>query len=469
MFVSVEGRLGVESTEWPLERLEREIGELAAHIHAATCRWLGLVAEYDRREGWAEWGAKSCAQWLAHQCALAPSAAREHVRVARRLGELPLIRAAFGRGELSYSKVRALSRVATPELEPSLLELARHATAAQLERTLRAYRGVVERELSPADLTHGERYLVCEHDDDGSLLIRGRLPAEEGALVLGALEAARDSLRERPSAAQRSSGDRGASAEAEAALGEKAPPSNAAALLLMAETLLASGPADRSGAESYQVIVHVDAAALGGGQRGELPPAPGPAPAPADAEPDGACQLDDGALLHPETARRLACDASVVRILERDGRPLSVGRRTRSVPPALRRALQSRDRCCRFPGCTQRRFLHAHHIDHWAHGGPTELNNLVHLCRFHHRLVHEGGYTLERTRAPGQLRFRRPDGRPVAALPDARPLQAPGLERRNRRHGLQLKPDTCASHWMGDRLDLPLTIDALVAADVRLN
>ena len=214
----------MESREWPLERLEREIGELAAHIHAATCRWLGLVAEYDRREGWAEWGCKSCAQWLSWHCALAPPAAREQVRVARRLLELPLIREAFGRGELSYSQVRALSRVATAELESSLLELARYATAAQLERTLRAYRGVVERELSPADAAHGERYLVCEHDDDGSLLIRGRLPAEEGALVLGALDAARDSLRGGPHAAQRSSGDRGVSAETEGPLGERPRP-----------------------------------------------------------------------------------------------------------------------------------------------------------------------------------------------------------------------------------------------------
>jgi Domain of unknown function (DUF222) len=442
-----------ESRAWPLERLEREIGELAAHIHAATCRWLTMVAEYDRREGWAEWGAKSCAQWLAWQCALAPSAAREQVRVARRLSELPLIRAAFGRGELSYSQVRALSRVATPELEPSLLELARFATAAQLERTLRAYRGVVERELSPADITHGGRYLVCEHDDDGALLLRARLPADEGALLLAALDAARDGLRE-ASANQPSSDGRGVSAEAEAPLGEQAPPSNASALMLMAETLLASGPADRSGPDSYQVVVHVDADALG---------------TPPEAEADGACQLDDGSLLHPETARRLACDASVVRILERDGRPLSVGRRTRSVPPALRRALQSRDHCCRFPGCTQRRFLHAHHIDHWAHGGATELGNLVHLCRFHHRLVHEGGYTLERARTSGRLRFRRPDGRPLAAVPDRRPVQRPDLDRRNRRRGLRIEPYTCASRSTGERFDLPLNIDALVAQDVRLN
>jgi Domain of unknown function (DUF222)/HNH endonuclease len=453
-----------DTQDWPLERLEREIGELAAHIHAATCRWLTMVAEYDRREGWAEWGCKSCAHWLSWRCALAPSAAREQIRVARRLSELPLIRAAFGRGELSYSQVRALSRVATPELEPSLLELARFATAAQLEPTLRAYRGVLERELSAADLTHGERYLVCEHDDDGSLLLRARLPADEGALVLAALDAARDSLRAGSEGGGRAPGEaaeepssdgRGVSAEAEAPLGEQAPPSNAAALVLMAETLLSSGPAERSGGDSYQVIVHVDAAGLGDGPEGH-------------AEPDGMAQLDNGPLLHPETARRLACDASVVRILERDGRPLSVGRRTRSIPPALRRALQSRDRCCRFPGCTQRRFLHAHHIDHWARGGPTELNNLVHLCRFHHRLVHEGGYTLERAGRGGELCFRRPDGRPLTAVPGTPSVHSPDLERRNRQRGLQIGPDRCASHWAGERLDLALNIDTLVDRDARL-
>jgi Domain of unknown function (DUF222) len=449
--------------DWPLERLEREIGELAAHIHAATCRWLLLVAEFDRREGWAEWGCKSCAQWLSWRCALAPSAAREQVRVAKRLSELPQIRAAFGRGELSYSQVRALSRVATPELEPALLEVARHATAAQLERTLRAYRGVLERELTPADHAHGDRYLVCEHDDDGSLLLRARLPAEEGALVVAALDAARDSLRvESRAAAEPSSEGRGVSAEAEAP-----PATNVQALLLMAETLLSTGAAERSGGDSYQVIVHVDAEVLATKRQEQEEHAEAGAARVPNEEPESACQLDDGQFLHPETARRLACDASVVRILERDGRPLSVGRRTRSVPPALRRALQSRDHCCRFPGCTQRRFLHAHHIDHWAHGGPTELTNLVQLCRFHHRLVHEGGYTLERGGPPGELRFRRPDGRPISALPDARQVGHDDLERRNHRGGLRIGPDTCASRWAGDRLDLALTVDALVVGDAR--
>jgi hypothetical protein len=236
---------------------------------------------------------------------------------------------------------------------------------------------------------------------------------------------------------------------------EGAPASNAAALVLMAETLLSSGAADRPGADSYQVVVHVDAAALGAERSDE-------------AAADRACQLDDGAHIHPETARRLACDASVVRILERDGRPLSVGRRTRSVPPPLRRALQSRDRCCRFPGCTQRRFLHAHHIDHWAHGGATELDNLVQLCRFHHRLVHEGGYTLERTGRGGELRFRRPDGRALSAVPEPRTGRRGEIERGNRGHGVRIGPETCASRWTGERQDLALNVDALVDSDPRL-
>jgi hypothetical protein len=440
--------------EKPLELLEREISELAAHIHAATCRWLVMVAEYDRREGWAGWGCKSCASWLSWRCSLAPSAAREHVRVARRLAELPLITAAFGRGELSYSQVRALSRVGTAETEEAMLELARFSTAAQLERILRGYGGVVERELSTDERTHGGAYLVCEHDEDGSLLLRGRLPAEEGALVVAALEAAREALR-----ADAQPDESGADADAPAdsvstpngyrSASAEAPPGNAAALVLMAETVLASRTADRSPAESYQVLVHVDADTLG--------------------DEGGGGQLEDGTLLHPETARRLACDASIVRILERDGRPLSVGRRTRSVPPALRRALQSRDHCCRFPGCTQRRFLHAHHIEHWARGGPTDLDNLVHLCRFHHRLVHEGGYTLERIGRRGKLCFRRPDGRPLHPTPERRGGHPDEVPRRNRRAGARIGPETCVPDWTGERIHLPWCVDALVVADPRLH
>jgi hypothetical protein len=138
--------------------LEREISELAAHIHAATCRWLLMVAELDRRRVWAEWGCRSCAEWLSLQCGVAVGSAREQVRVARRLAELPLVLEEFRQGRLSYSKVRAISHVATDKTEPEPLELALHATAAQLERIVRAYRGVTCAELGTANAAHAERF-----------------------------------------------------------------------------------------------------------------------------------------------------------------------------------------------------------------------------------------------------------------------------------------------------------------------
>jgi Domain of unknown function (DUF222)/HNH endonuclease len=458
----------------PLERLEHEITELAAHINAATCRWLLLVGEFDRREGWAEWGCKSCAHWLSYHCGLSAATGREQVRVARQLDGLPAIRTAFGRGELCYSQVRALTRIATQETEGDLIMVARHATAGQLEVIVRAYRGV----LASARPQHRRRFVRCDHDEDGSLLLQARLPADEGALLLAALEAGRDAIRagralnsERADEATADAsggsvsaetthiGDRGVEdtdrCDSEKAPGERMSASNADALALMAETMLSTGPAERSGGDSYQVVVHVDAATL----------------AATDDDGDteaGACQLDRGSPLHPETARRLACDGSLVRILERDGRPLSIGRKKRTVPPALRRALRSRDTVCRFPGCPQRRFLHAHHIDHWAHGGLTNLSNLVQLCSHHHRLVHEGGYRIERA-AQGALRFQRPDGRALPTTTAGHQGRANELQRRNSQHRLDLTDETCVPLiYPGDRLDLDWQVANLAENDSRL-
>ena len=183
------------------------------------------------------------------------------------------------------------------------------------------------------------------------------------------------------------------------------------------------------------MLVHVDAAALSGTENG------------------GRCELDDGAPLAAQTARRLACDASIVRLLERDGKPLRIGRKTRAIPPAVRRALRTRDRGCRFPGCTARRFIDAHHIEHWANGGTTDLENLVQLCSAHHRLLHEGGYGIRR-RTGGGLTFLRTDGRPIPDCPTAPPGR-PARLRPTRR------PDACVplSH---DRLDLELAVDAML-------
>ncbi|TML12367.1 MAG: DUF222 domain-containing protein, partial [Actinobacteria bacterium] len=350
-----------------LDELEDQIATLASHIYAGTCRWLELVAELDRRGGFA---GCSVAEWLAWRCALSPRSAREHVRVARRLAELPLIHEAFGCGELSYARVRALTRVAEPEDERELLELARHLTAAQLERAVRAYRHVTAAE---ADDLHAIAYAGYSWQQDGSLVVRARLAPEDGALFVRVLEASRERLAEREPSAERGSA-------------EPRRPTAAEALLAMAEASLA-GRVDRSGGERYQVVVHVDAG-------------------------EGGSTLEDGPALARKTAERLACDASLVEIVERNGKPLSVGRRTRTIPPSIGRALQGRDGRCRFPGCENRRFLHAHHIRHWAHGGETRLENLVLLCSRHHRFVHESGYSL-RACTDGKLEFRDPWGGPI--------------------------------------------------------
>jgi hypothetical protein len=474
-----------ERAPLPLERLEDELAELAAEINAGTCRWLELVAEFDRRDGWGQPGVRSCADWLSWRCAVSPSEAREQVRVAHKLCELPLIRAAFSRGELSYAKVRALTRVADERCEEELLELAGFLTASQLERALRAYRRVTSEEARDA---HEAEFLSYFWDEAGSLLLRARLPAEDGALLLRALEAARDSLRERrrqaagvaESAAadpaqelETDEDERGEDAKADededepredarpnvdadgagedadaevgprAASGNSVPgrPPNVEALLAIAETALAQRDRDRSGGERCQVVVHVDAAVL-------------------SDDREGRCELADGPALAPETARRLGCDASFMTLIEREGEPLSFGRRTRTVPPALRRALTARDRGCRFPGCTNERFVDAHHIEHWARGGETSLDNLLLLCRRHHRLVHEGGYSVEVDR-DGQARFRDPGGFAIPSVPRSPPAAADDLRERNRRSGLAIDAETC-SGGLNERMDLALTLDSLL-------
>src|SRR5919198_2077057 len=184
---------GDTAHELSLDRLEQEIETLAAHINAGTCRWLELIAEWDRRGGWHNTGCRTCADWVSWRCAIAPRAAREHVRVAHSLRQLPRIAEAFRAGQLSYSKVRALTRVAEPHCEDELLHFVRYATAAQLERIVRGYRRVTGQE---AERSHERAYLAWHWDEDGSLCLNGRLPADDGALFLRALERAQDALAE---------------------------------------------------------------------------------------------------------------------------------------------------------------------------------------------------------------------------------------------------------------------------------
>jgi 5-methylcytosine-specific restriction endonuclease McrA len=423
-----------------LDCLGDQIAELSAHLEAATARLLDLIREFDARGGWNS-GFSSCAAWLSWRVGLDPGAARERVRVARALATLPLLAQALARGELSYAKVRALTRVATPETEARLLAVGRAGTADHVERIVRGWRRVDRQaEAQEARHQHTSRALHVRHEEDGMVVLRVRLEPEVGALVLRALAAAREALY------QRTRGDEAAPRLADPAANPPTPAQQQAdALALLAETALHHELDPGAPGERYQVVVHVDAPVL------------------ADPDQPGQSVLEDGMRVSAETSRRLACDASrVVMRHDEDGRLLEVGARTRTIPPALRRALHHRDRHCRFPGCDGR-FTQGHHIRHWAQGGPTTLSNLALLCRRHHRAVHEEGYQVARE-PDGALRFQRPDGRllpdvPPPAVVPAHPVET--LRAQNHAQGLHLDARTACPGWLGERLNLVYAIDVL--------
>jgi Domain of unknown function (DUF222)/HNH endonuclease len=217
------------------------------------------------------------------------------------------------------------------------------------------------------------------------------------------------------------------------------------ALALLAETALHHRLDPGAPGERYQVVVHVDAPAL------------------ADPQQPGQSVLEGGGRVSAETSRRLACDASrVVMQHDADGRVAEIGARTRTIPPALRRALHHRDHGCRFPGCG-RPLAEGHHVRHWAHGGPTTLSNLALLCRRHHRAVHEEGYQVDRE-PDGALCFRRPDGRLLPEVPAPATVPAdpvPALRARHEAQGLRLDARTTRPGWLGERLDVGWAIDVL--------
>ena len=412
-----------------------QITELAGHLNAANARWLALVAEFDRREAWAEWGVKSCAHWLNWKCGLDLGAAREKLRVAHALEQLPRITAAMAAGQLSYSKVRAMTRVADTATEEYFLNVALHGTAHQVEKLVRAFRRAKEsQELSKEAQQQQNRSLSWFHDEDGSLVIKARLPAEAGAVLLKALEAAEAALPPP---------DVSAATSLEPVQTRTA--RRADALALMAEGFLASDQQPLSGGDRQQIVVHVDAETLRHGHAGR-------------------CELEDGPGIAAETARRLACDASLVVLIENEqGEPLNVGRKTRTIPPALRRALNSRDQGCRFPGCTQSRFVDGHHVHHWAQGGETKLSNLVSMCRFHHRLVHEGQVIVQ-VLDDGAFRFIRPDGRSFDNPAPGGPRQVDWMQlvAAHQARQINVTPRTAVTRWQGECLDYGLAVEGLM-------
>ena len=438
--VSTADMLAPRGPSPDLERLGDEIAELSAHLDAATARLLDLVREFDARGGWNN-GFPSCAAWLTWRVGLAPGAAREHVRVARALGALPLLAGALARGELSFSKLRELTRVATPETEQQLLGVGRAGTTEHVARIVRGWRRVDRQaEAREEALQHASRALHVYPDSDGTVRIKGRLTAEVGALLVQALAAAREALYQRARTAARDAGATDVPAGTPAMEQQQAD-----ALALLAETALHQGLDPGNSGERYQVVIHVDAEVL------------------ADADAPGQSALADGTRVPAGTSQRLACDASrVVMRHDGDGRVVEVDARTRTIPPAIRRALHHRDRGCRFPGCGVR-FGQGHHIRHWAHGGPTTLSNLATLCRQHHRAVHEEGYQVDR-QPDGALCFRRPDGRLVPEVPPPPAVASDPVKVLRAKHqadGLDLHARTALPSWTGERLDVAWAIGVL--------
>ena len=599
-----------------LELLGNQIAELSARIDAATYDLLCHLHEFDRRYGWEGW--RSCAHWLNWRTGLDLGAAREKLRVAAALADLNHVSAAMARGQLSYSKVRALTRVASPATEARLLAVALCATAAQVERLVRAWRRV-DRDAQPdaEQVLLASRALSMQVDEDGMVVLRGRLPPEVGALLLRAVEAA---MQQVPASAE---GD-------EPTISQR----RADALGLVAESALAGGLDPGNPADRFQVTVHVQADALpardpadaaprvaaetrevsltlsepvapaapriaadtrvvspapseplapaaprvaaetrevsltpseavapvaslvaahsarerAGGGRADRAAGPGVAAASArsprgtsgresrsadtagwlplceesaprrrdatdpnhqeDRSTGIACRaslseqatiaaphvsaetfevseaafervapetdLDAGQAvieqagglhLGKEAARRVACDAGIVVLRHgADGQVLDVGRRTRTVPSAMRRARLSRDRGqCQFPGC-ESRHCDAHHVEHWADGGETRLQNLVLACRFHHRALHEGGFRVVPADTAGQFRFLRPDGTPLPAEPPVARWEGAPLaptEARLAAAGIGIGPHTATPDWYGESLALTAALDVL--------
>jgi Domain of unknown function (DUF222)/HNH endonuclease len=436
------------------EALEDQITELAGHLNAANHRWLTLIAEFDRRHGWAGAGLISCAHWLNFKCGLNMGAARERVRVAHALPGLPKIAASMARGELSYSKVRALTRIACPATEESLLMMALHGTAHHVETLVRHYRRAEHVEqMAREERQEKNCSFRFWHDSDGSVVFQGRMPALAGELFLKALNAAIDAVpaTEPLSPVKHPFEWAKAAADPEKDVDRALrpyPARRADALALMAECFLKHGATDsaptQSSAERYQVVIHVDAATL-------------------KDRSDGRCEVEHGSALSVDTVRRLSCDASLTRVDENGrGEILNVGRKTRTLPPALRRALNARDSGCRFPGCTFHRYTDAHHVKHWADGGETKLSNLVTLCRAHHRMVHSGEIFIETT-VDGGWRFLNQAGIPYkGAYRSDAPVYAPeDLRSVHDECNLKITPRTAATRWAGERMDYGLALQGL--------
>ena len=436
-------------TKRNIDDLEEEIISLAQHMNQDEYRFLVMVREFDIRQGWRAYQFNNCAEWLNMKCGISPGTAREKVRVALALLDLPQCSEGFAKGDLSYSKVRAMTRAANVFNEATLVDYALKATAHQVEEHCRRLRNADRRQSTPdARRAWQARSLKRTCHPDGMMSIYVELPREQGELVMKALEMAMaaaagdtadeayqmyaaadaagqgDKVNDKAGDAVSQTGNTtdlankaGLAHSADKASGITADQAGkketaeqvladnensnaffarqADALVAVARGNLGGGK--RAKSDNYQVIVHVDAAALQDkGGKSDLP---------------------------VESVRRIACDADLVAVTrDAKGNLLNLGRKHRVVSPQLKRALLARDKCCTYPSCSHEQFLEAHHVMHWADGGETSLENTRLICNRHHRLLHEGGFTIHKNFA-GEWYFRTAEGKVLPEAPVYKPVE----------------------------------------------
>jgi hypothetical protein len=369
------------------------ICELSARVHATMSELVALAADFDDNHGWDGYGIRSCAHWLAINAGVDVWTGMEMVRVGHALSELPLLAEAFASGELSFDKLRHVTRVVQPSDEGLWLEVALHASGSQLARICRGFeRATADPGAAEAHLAR--RGLRSWWREDGMLELVAVLGPEDGAVVLAALEKVHPTAPAYEAAAAQEA----AATDPGVLLDPAEDPwaaRRADALVEMANQWL--GGSLQTGESARRLVVHVDLDALVGD--------------PAD----GGCRSEDGPPLPGAVARRIGCDTELVAVAERNGLPIDVGRARRTISPRQRLALQARDSTCRFPGCgVPASRTEGHHLRHWADGGRTDMDNLLSLCRFHHHRLHDGAFDIV-VLPGGKLRFDGSDGRPIGS------------------------------------------------------
>jgi Domain of unknown function (DUF222)/HNH endonuclease len=505
-----------------LAALGEQIAEQAVHLDAAMHRLLADLRRFDEAGGWHAQGFTSCAHWLSWRVGWDPATARERVRVARALIALPKVDAALAAGTLSYSKARAITRVATPKIETALLQYAETCTASQLETICRKYQAVERRANNDGVPQPEERWVIAPSTASGMVCVKAMLRAEEAALLMQVIQQAAPQCgqaAEAPSAdapaetsavqppVDRAGRADGLMAVIQAYARGSSPERSPIELIIAApaETLRrAEADADANADTVTDSVTVPDTVTVTVTDSVTVPDTvtvtvtvtdsvtvtdtvtvtDSVTDSDSDSDTDSVTVTDSDsasdhrgmaipvaiiaapgtgdAYLSPDATRRLACDCGLVEAtVDPAGQPLSVGRKTRTIPAAIKRALLLRDRTCRFPGCDHRLYLDGHHIQHWADGGETKIDNLALLCSSHHSYVHERGYHIIKSEA-GELRFLDPHGHPVLAVPP-RPtppdLGWPAIRAAHADQALTAETGRC--RWRGGRVDHHAAVAAL--------